>query len=209
MIIEYLVAPTKLIGESGSLTTIGCTRMKLGEFDRTGRRKPIPIEGSEFTLPVDVVIPAISQSADTSFIAPDAGIKVTKTGTFECAPRTRTRSTADGIFVCGDAVSGPATVVEAIIMGRQALHDVESPYAPRTTRSPTRSLLKRRSRSPLRWMRRWWSSPKRQMPELKTSERERNFKEVELGYSEGDRLQRGLPVPALRCRGWAVSEEGS
>jgi NADH-quinone oxidoreductase subunit F len=183
IVIEYLVAPTKLSGTNGTLNAIECTRMKLGEFDRTGRRRPVPIEGSSFTLPVDLVIPAISQSPDTSFITPDSGIKVTKGGTFERSARSRTRSTAEGVFVCGDAVSGPATVVEAILTGHQAAQDVDAHIRAKNNERPYKEPAEEKIDIPFEVDAELVQQPKGLMPELAAAERDRNFKEVELGYT--------------------------
>ena len=66
--IEYFVAPTKVLSEGGKVTGIACERMQPGDFDRSGRRRPVPIAGSEFTLSVDAVISAIGQQPDVDFI---------------------------------------------------------------------------------------------------------------------------------------------
>ena len=78
--IHYLVSPKRILGEDGKVVGIECIKMKLGEPDHSGRRRPIPIEGSEFILETDVVIPAVSQTADLSFLTEVSGIKVTKDG---------------------------------------------------------------------------------------------------------------------------------
>jgi heterodisulfide reductase subunit A len=62
--IQYLSAPIEIIGENGKIKTVKCIRMKLGEPDSSGRRRPIPIEGSEYTIECDMLIPAISQEPD-------------------------------------------------------------------------------------------------------------------------------------------------
>jgi NADH-quinone oxidoreductase subunit F len=183
IVIEYLVAPTKLSGKNGALTAIECARMKLGEFDRSGRRRPVPIEGSTFTLPVDMVIPAISQSPDTSFISPESGIKVSRGGTLERATRSRTRSTADGVFVCGDAVSGPATVVEAIETGHQAAQDVDTFIRIKNNERPYKEPAEEKIDIPFEVDAELVAQPKGSMPELSAAERGGNFEEVELGYT--------------------------
>jgi len=183
IVIDYLVAPTKLSGSNGTLAAIECTRMKLGEFDRTGRRRPVPVAGSEFTLAVDLVIPAISQSPDTSFIPADAGIKVSKGGTFERAARSHTRSTAEGIFICGDAVSGPATVVEAIRTGHQAAQDVDEHIRAKNNERPYKEPAEENIDIPFEVDEQPVEQPKARMRELSAAEREGNFNEVELGYA--------------------------
>ncbi len=66
--INYLVAPERILGSNGKVTGIACVRMELGEPDESGRRRPVPVEGSQFTIAVDAVVPAIGQSIDLSFL---------------------------------------------------------------------------------------------------------------------------------------------
>ena len=72
--IEYLVAPLKITGKNGKAVSITCQRMKLGDFDSSGRKRPVPIKGSEFTLEVDAVVSAIGQVPDLSFVPEKSGI---------------------------------------------------------------------------------------------------------------------------------------
>ncbi|MDE3088850.1 MAG: FAD-dependent oxidoreductase [Chloroflexota bacterium] len=78
--IVYLAAPTKILGEKGAVTGLECVRMKLGEPDSSGRRRPIPVDGSGFTIEAQVVVPAVSQDADLSFLGEVKGLEVTKGG---------------------------------------------------------------------------------------------------------------------------------
>jgi len=182
--IEYLVAPTKLIGTNGALTTLECTKMKLGEFDRSGRRRPLPLEGSTLVREVDMLIPAISQSSDTSFLPAHSGINLTKGGTLERAPHTKTHSTVEGVFVCGDAVSGPATVVEAILMGHQAAKDVDSYLRTKNNERPYKEPPEEKIDIPYEVDEEAVEQPKGTMRELSVTKRRGSFNEVELGYSK-------------------------
>jgi heterodisulfide reductase subunit A-like polyferredoxin len=119
---QFLVAPKRILGENGKVTAVECIRMELGEPDESGRRRPIPVEGSEFTLNFDTVIPAIGEAPDVSFL-PEGG-KVTKRKTVECDPLTLETS-LPGVFACGDVVSGPATVVDAIAAGKRAAVSID------------------------------------------------------------------------------------
>ncbi|HEY5497685.1 MAG TPA: FAD-dependent oxidoreductase, partial [Syntrophales bacterium] len=76
--IEYLVAPLKIEAKGGKVSGITCERMKLGEFDRSGRKKPVAIPGSAFTLAVDAIVAAIGQAPDLTFVPKDSGISVNK-----------------------------------------------------------------------------------------------------------------------------------
>ncbi|MBP7460754.1 MAG: NADH-quinone oxidoreductase subunit NuoF [Candidatus Delongbacteria bacterium] len=114
----FLANPIKILG-NGRVEAIECIRMTLNEFDKSGRRKPVPAAGSEFVIPVDMVIPAISQSVDSDFIPENNGIRLTRWNTIAVDPDTLYTG-SQGVFAGGDAVSGPKTVIEAIKAGHTA-----------------------------------------------------------------------------------------
>jgi glutamate synthase (NADPH/NADH) small chain len=120
--IEFLAAPVRIHGENGRLTKIECIRMQLGECDASGRCRPIPIEGSNFMIEADAIIPAISQ--DVEHIA-DAGVefKVTRWNTFDVDEVTL-QTSVPGIFAGGDAVLGPQTAAKAVYQGRMAAESI-------------------------------------------------------------------------------------
>jgi len=121
--IEFLVAPVKVIGAGGKVESIECQRMKLGEPDKSGRRSPVAIPGSNFTIKVDNVIPAISQAPDMKALG--AGIPaVTKWGTFE-VNSDNLSTNLPGVFAGGDAVTGPASAIEAMAAGNKAAIYIE------------------------------------------------------------------------------------
>lgn len=121
--IHILAAPVKILGSSGKVTGMECIKMELGEPDSSGRRRPVPVKGSEFTLDVDTVIPAISQSADTKWL-PDT-IKLTKWGTIEVDAQTGATSLR-GVYAGGDNTLGPATVIQAIDAGNKAAAAIDA-----------------------------------------------------------------------------------
>ena len=118
--IRYLVAPTGILSEGGRVNGIELVRMELGSPDETGRRRPIPVKGSEFTEKTDVIIPAIGQRPELSFLTPEA---VSEQGTVNCGAVGTVRG-YEGVFAAGDAVSGPSTVVEALASGKAVAHQV-------------------------------------------------------------------------------------
>jgi NADPH-dependent glutamate synthase beta subunit-like oxidoreductase len=120
--IELLVAPKKIIGTDGRVSAIECVRMQLGEPDETGRRKPIPIEGSEFTRETDMVILAIGEAPDLGFLPKD--VELNEDGTIWVNPFTMETS-MKAVFAGGDVVTGPATVIEAIKAGKCAATSIE------------------------------------------------------------------------------------
>jgi len=116
---HLLTNPSRVVEENGKVKGLECVRMKLGEPDESGRRRPQPIEGSEFELEVDTVIPAIGQVGEFSFVSENSGVKVSDRGRVEADPVTMETSTP-GVFAGGDAVLGPSTVIEAVAAGYQA-----------------------------------------------------------------------------------------
>jgi NADH-quinone oxidoreductase subunit F len=182
--IEYLVAPVKLIGKNGKLAGVECQRMKLGEFDRSGRRKPAAIKGSEYVLSVDTIIPAISQNTDASFIAAGSDVGLDKKGGIKTLGKAGNKTTAENVFIAGDAASGPATVVEAIAMGHKTADDVDG-FIRATNNEPAyRMPPEEEIEIPFEVDEEVVETPRGKMPELKKSERMISFKEVELGYSK-------------------------
>jgi NADPH-dependent glutamate synthase beta subunit-like oxidoreductase len=121
--IEFLVAPKKILGENGKVSAVECVRMQLGEPDESGRRKPMPIEGSEFTRETDMVILAIGEAPDLEFLPKE--IELNEDGTVWINPVTMETS-LQGVFAGGDAVTGPATVIEAIRAGKCAAESIEN-----------------------------------------------------------------------------------
>jgi len=122
--IFYLAAPERLSGKDGKVSSMECIRMKLGAPDESGRRRPVKIPGSEFTIETDMVIPAIGQKV----ILPDGddlkGIEQTRWGTINTDPAD-TSTNLDGVFAIGDAVTGPQSVIKAIAQGRIAAQAID------------------------------------------------------------------------------------
>jgi NADH-quinone oxidoreductase subunit F len=116
--IHCLTAPVKIVGKSGKVEAVECIRMEPREFDRSGRKTPHQIKGSEYTVNVDMVIEATGQRPDTSFLRRD-GISATKRGTIVADPRTLATG-RKGVFAGGDVYTGAATVIEAIAAGQRA-----------------------------------------------------------------------------------------
>ncbi len=116
--IHTLIAPNKIITKNGKVTGVECTRMSLGKFDKSGRRSPQAIEGSEFVVDADLVIAAIGQSPDLSYLNGD-GVKITKNNTIEVDKYTLSAG-KEGFYAAGDNVRGPASVVEAVADGKKA-----------------------------------------------------------------------------------------
>ena len=108
---EFLVSPLELIGENGRITGVKMIKNRLGEPDASGRRSPIPIEGSEYIVPADTVIPAVSQSADLGFLPVESSFEVAR-GRVKVDPATYATNVR-GVWACGDFVTGPTTMIES------------------------------------------------------------------------------------------------
>lgn len=112
-----LVSPVRIIREGGKITAIECVRNELGAPDASGRRRPVPIPGSEFQIPVDSVILAIGQRPEISFLDGSA-VSVKENGAIAVDPATC--AAAPGIYAGGDAVRGPAIIIQGCADGRRA-----------------------------------------------------------------------------------------
>ncbi len=118
--IQYLVNPVDIIPQNGKLH-VKCVKMQLGEPDESGRRRPVPIEDSEFILKLDRLIMAIGQQSD---VPENFGIDLNKRGRV-IADEETLETSEKGVFAGGDLVSGPASVIEAIQMGRVAAASID------------------------------------------------------------------------------------
>ncbi|PIP07005.1 MAG: dihydropyrimidine dehydrogenase subunit A, partial [Syntrophobacteraceae bacterium CG23_combo_of_CG06-09_8_20_14_all_50_8] len=121
---NYLCNPTKIIEKDGKVTAVECIRMELGEPDQSGRRRPVPVPGSEFIIETDILIPAIGQKVDFSFLAEKDGIKLTKWNTIDADGETFATS-QEGVFACGDCVTGPDVLVRATGNGKRAADKID------------------------------------------------------------------------------------
>ncbi|MFH2093979.1 MAG: FAD-dependent oxidoreductase, partial [Pseudomonadota bacterium] len=122
--ILYLTAPINVKSQGGRLTGLECIKNELGPADESGRRRPVPIKGSEFILPCDTMIPAIGQKIDVSWSGGEPGLALTNQNRFKVNPDTLQTSLAH-VFAAGDAVTGPATVVEAVAAGHKAVAAID------------------------------------------------------------------------------------
>ncbi|MFH1437197.1 MAG: FAD-dependent oxidoreductase [Pseudomonadota bacterium] len=118
---DFLTHPVRLEIEEGRVTGLTCVRMKLGDIDASGRRRPVAMEGSDFPLDCDIVIPAIGQAADFTLFTDDFPIKTTRWGTIAVDEESMMTS-QDGVFAGGDSVSGPKALIDAMGHGLHAAH---------------------------------------------------------------------------------------
>lgn len=118
VILQYLAAPVEIVGENGQVTGMRCIKMELGEPDASGRRRPVPVEGSEYFIDAATIVPAISQGTDLSFLAQEHGFELTRWNTFDINAETGATN-LEGVFAGGDVVSGPDIAIRAIAGGKR------------------------------------------------------------------------------------------
>jgi len=195
----YLTAPDHITMREDGKKLLHCMAMELGEPDRSGRRRPIPIEGSNFEMAADTIIGAIGQATNTQFLYNDLPVKLGKWGDIDINPRTMTTS-EKGIFAGGDCVTGPATVIQAIAAGGRAAEAIDE-YIMTGSVTPS-SETYNCSRGTLEDLPRheFEAIPRLErlaMPELDAKTRIHNFDMVELGLNDDEaRAEAGR---CLRC----------
>jgi putative selenate reductase YgfK subunit len=180
----FLTIPVEIKGSDGALSAIHCLRAELGQPDEKGRRRPVPIEGSDHYLPVDAVISAIGQTVDGTGITDLTDLKWTKRNTISANTVTMETS-VEGVFAAGDIVSGPATVVEAIGGGKKAADAIDRYLLgipqPKMPPVPVRRRRLDFIEVPASTK---MSLTRPHMSLLNTDRRRITFQQVELGYTE-------------------------
>jgi NADH-quinone oxidoreductase subunit F len=119
---QFLATPMKALSNKGRLTGLQCIRMELGEPDDSGRRSPVPVKDSEFTVDADQLIIAIGQTTDKKAFLD--GFQYSSAGTISVDPVTL-ETKFEGVFAGGDIAKGPSTVIEAIEAGRKAASSID------------------------------------------------------------------------------------
>ncbi len=117
--LHTLASPVRIIGENGTVKGIECITNTLGQPDASGRRSPVPVEGSQFTIEADHIIAAIGQKVDRSFADGTTGLDFSSRDLLIVDPDTL-ETKKKGVFAGGDLVTGPKTVIEAIAQGKKA-----------------------------------------------------------------------------------------
>jgi NADPH-dependent glutamate synthase beta subunit-like oxidoreductase/ferredoxin len=195
--ITFLTIPVAVEGEGGNVTGLRCLRAKLVVKEGSDRLYPKPVEGSEFVLPADAVIAAIGQQVQTECLQTVEGLQWSRRRTIG-VDLACMQTDLPGVFAAGDAVTGPATVIEAIGGGKRAAEAIDR-YLSGLPQPKMPPVPVRRARTP------WIEMPAAEkagrrrpaMPLLNIDRRRLMFQQVELGYSEEDvRREAGR---CLRC----------
>jgi NADPH-dependent glutamate synthase beta subunit-like oxidoreductase len=192
----YLLAPTRILTENGKVKGLECIRMELGDYDESGRRRPIPVKGSEFVLDVDTIIPEVGYAPELSCLPSQNGFKIRRNGTLEVDPLTLATH-IPGVFAGGDVVIGPSMVVEAMAQGYQAAQSIDrylkgqDLYKDRVYRPLRRADVPKPEMDGEKVEA---IKPRARMAYLGVGRRVRTFSEVNLGFGE-----EAAVLEAMRC----------
>ncbi len=190
--IHTLVNPVEVLGDD-HVTGVRLQRQRLGEFDTSARRKPMPMQAEVYTINLDYLIPAIGQMPDLSWMT---GCKINTTSSQTFVVNELLATSRPVVFACGDAVTGPATIVEAVAQGNKVAASVDH-YLRTGEMSPVR-LAPSCHDVPLQHSLDDYAAARRApSPKLAVAQREHNFQEVELGFDE--QAAREEARRCLRC----------
>ncbi len=191
--IAVLVAPLEIVVRNGRVSGIKCRHMVLGEFDRSGRRRPVSSSEDDFVVEADQVIAAIGQTLNTSELFDGAGVKLNKAGFIAADPVTR-QTSVPWLFAGGDAVVGPWSVVGAIADGEKAAVGIDTFF---NGKSDAFWRVEQKcdtffdpDADPVQY-------PRAKMQLIPVNKRRNNFQEVELPWSEA--VARREAKRCLRC----------
>jgi len=193
---HFLAAPVRILSKAGQLSAVEYIRMELGEPDASGRRRPVSVKDSEFTMNVDNVIIAIGQIVDREMLPKELGY--TDLGTLKVDPVTL-QTHIDGVFAGGDVVSGPADVVVAVAAGKEAAISIDRYLSGVSLTEGRQTTLKK-----VEEISKEGVKPKARaaMPLLQVSERKGSFAEVEQGFDDNTAIEE-----AKRCLNCGVCSE--
>ena len=181
---SFLTVPKEIKGENGRVVSLVCLRSELGPEDESGRRRPVPVEGSDFEVPLDAVITAIGQRVNSAGFENYKDLLWTKRGTVR-ADNVTMETSMRGVFAAGDAVLGPATVVEAIGGGKRAAEAIDRELSglpqPKMMPVPVRRARLDFIEVPASTK---MTIARSEMPMLNDERRRVTFQQVELGITE-------------------------
>jgi heterodisulfide reductase subunit A-like polyferredoxin len=205
--LQILTQPVAVLSDGGHISAVRCVQMRLGEPDATGRRRPIPVEDSEFDISCDAMVAAIAQAPEISFLDPDHGLEITRQGTFRVNPQTL-ETNQPGVFAGGDSAAGPGALIEAIAAGRRASLSIDRYLrgvpllTPRellplpTTELSDEEIADKMARGEIDL------HPRVETPKAPVAERVGDFREVELCLTEEQALDE-----AARCLSCGLCSE--
>jgi NADH-quinone oxidoreductase subunit F len=182
--IETLVSPTAIKTTSGLFSHLECVRNRLGEPDSSGRRRPVPIKGSELVLELDTLIVAISEDSGVDCITParEGGVEVTDWNTVTTDPKTLQTSRPE-VFAAGDVVTGPNTIIDAVADGKRAAAMIDHWVRGESMVERVESMLELPYVEPIEADPDEARDQRVETPRASVDWRKRNFAEVEVGLS--------------------------
>ncbi|WP_233097602.1 FAD-dependent oxidoreductase [Dictyobacter vulcani] len=187
-------AQQRILEENGKVVGIEYQRTKQGEPDASGRRRPVPIPGSEFTIACDTVIPAVGQAVDTKVLDDASGVKWTKWKTIQTNPHNF-MSDREGVFAGGDCQIGASTIIESVAQGKLGARSIHSYLMGEDMSEVARRLELEERRPDLFDIVPYKPvEPKVKMPMLPYEKREKSFALIEMGY-----LKEQAQREAARC----------
>jgi formate dehydrogenase major subunit len=190
----FYIQQTRVITENGKVKGLEFLKNRLGEPDASGRRRPIPIPGSEFTISCDTIIPAFGQKPDTSVLDEKSGVKWTRRDTIQTDPHNY-MTDRWGVFAGGDAQLGAKTIIECVGQGKLGARSIHAFLNGEDMKEVARRLeLEERKPDLFDIVPYKPVEPKVKMPMLPYEDRRRNFRLIELGY-----LQEQAEREAARC----------
>jgi heterodisulfide reductase subunit A-like polyferredoxin len=195
--LKFLAAPVEILADGGRACGVRCIEMQLGPADSSGRRRPIPVEGSYFTVNADMVIPAIGQIVDPGVLGALSGVKQARGAVIDVDPITFETS-VPGMFAAGDIVTGPRTVIEAISGGKEAAESIRRFFEGddlRAGRGVSRPIAAPRLDA-------IQFAPRRRKREMPAEQRRSTFQECHIGLNESDAM-----AEAGRCLDCGVCSE--
>ncbi|TVQ88043.1 MAG: hypothetical protein EA393_09705 [Bacteroidetes bacterium] len=206
---RFLTAPARVNkDENGNLKSLTCFQMELGEPDASGRRRPVKIEGSEFDIELDYILAAIGQKTNVNFIDDinthaEIELRLNKWGDIDADPKTL-QTSIKNVFACGDGVTGPATLIEAIAQGRLAAQSCDKFLRGQEVSPPDFEFISRKNnfqeQKSEEYAEFFEKQSREEMPTIDPSVR-KNFDEVELGYTKKQAIDE-----TLRCLECGCSE---
>jgi formate dehydrogenase major subunit len=203
--LELLVAPLAVLSEGGRLTGLRCVRMRLGEPDASGRRKPIPVPGSEFDYACDRLFTAIGQEGDPALFRgePEGARPSMGRGGMLRVDAATLATPLPGVFAGGDAVSGPSVVIDAVAHGRAAAEVMDRYLRTGEIRPPAHPFVSRREAFgaiPASLFEEVPRCARQQVPERDPAERIRDFQPVELALGGPEVQGEASRCMACGCR---------
>ena len=195
--LQFLTAPVRIIAAGGKLTGIECIRMELGEPDQSGRRRPVPIEGSEFVIELDTLLVAIGEQVEVRFLGRGHGVELSKWGTTVVCEDTMATS-VPGVFAGGDVVTGPDTVIDAMAAGKLAAEMIDKYVRGQAVERQYDFTRPSQYVPPVELTEEEADAAERpEMPSLPVADRTHSFAEVELGLTEEEAIREAKRC--LRC----------